>query len=244
MRRIPVIAAALALSAGPALAMDCARAKGPAEKIVCAHKDVLALDAKLTGLYRRALDEGQEPETLRIAQRNWLADRDLCRDYACVERRYQARVDRLDDYLAALNADARRDVDVIPRTEADKRCLRYVPSTAPNATVDCRVADYKVLGDVGGFRRIFALYAIRYRWNGQDLALAAPVILTFNPADPTLLAFDFMITDAPGLAGEAAPEGLEPKVEGDRLVFSLPALMGGRDIRTFRLKGGAWEPVK
>jgi len=243
------LAAIVFALAGPAFALDCSKARAPVETMVCADRDLTALDAKLGGLYRRALDEGQEPETLRNSQREWLAQRDQCRDAACVELRYRERTGRLDDYLDALNQQDRKGVDFVPVAEADRLCLRYVPSTAPNAEVSCRVADYQVLGDVGGLRRIYALYAIRYRWNGQNLAMAAPVVLNFSPADPTLLHFDFMITDAPGLMTEEAPKGLEPRrltgVDGDRLVFNLPGLNGGRDVRTWRLgRDGAWAPTR
>lgn len=245
--RLTLLVAALALLAGPALALDCAKARTPVEKMICADKAVLALDGRMSGLYRRALDEGQEPETLRNTQRAWLADRDRCTDRACVEARYRARVARLDDYLAALNADDRRDVDFIPVADGPRRCLRYVPSTAPNVAVACRVAAFRPLGVIGGMRRVYALYEIAYRWNGQDIAFAAPVVLTNNPADPTLLAFDFMITDAAGLAGAArgdvAPRHVNA-ADGDRLVFDLPAVNGGREVRTWRLDKGVWTATR
>jgi uncharacterized protein len=59
---------------------DCAKARSPAEKLVCAEPDLARLDATLAEDFRAALavakGDGARAEALRQAQRQWLAERD------------------------------------------------------------------------------------------------------------------------------------------------------------------------
>ncbi|MEW5684534.1 MAG: lysozyme inhibitor LprI family protein [Pseudomonadota bacterium] len=248
-RAFPWIVLALATAATPAAALDCARARSTVEKTICAKPDLLALDARLGRLYGRALEESQDSETVRVMQRDWLTRRDQCRDATCIEAAYQDRAHLLGEYLDALNLDDRRRVDFIPVGDGPKACLRFVPLNAPNVTPDCRVLEWRPLGEIGGRRRIHALYAIAYRWNGQDIAFAAPVLFTHDPDDPGLLQLDFMITNAAGLASPGAHDVSAPKrvrgAGGERLVFSLPGLPGRQDTRTYRLDDtGVWRAAR
>ena len=88
-----------ALPAAPAVAgMDCARARTPTEKTLCADAALHRLDDELGAAYAR-LRAAQQPgqnEALRQAQRGWLKQRDACgSDAECLRQRYDTRLAEL-----------------------------------------------------------------------------------------------------------------------------------------------------
>lgn len=249
MQRLGVffVATALSVMASPALAFDCAKAASTIEKTICASRELKSLDDRLTERYRTAYDAAQDPDLMRTIQVNWLAERNRCKDAACLEVRYRERLSKLQDYIGAMESDG--STVFVPSAAGPRTCPTLVPPEAPNAQVACKVTSYRVLGDIGGFRRIQAEYAVSYRWNGQDIAYVAPAIMTYNPADAANLALDIVIMAAPGLSGPPDAVGHYSvkhmkATDGDRLVFDLPTPTGARDLRTFRLTRGAWERMR
>lgn len=94
--RPAAIALALACIAGPAAAasFDCARARAPDERAVCADRALNDADVRVAQLYTIARHflamGGRGAET--DAQRQWLADRRRCgRDRPCLKRLYARR---------------------------------------------------------------------------------------------------------------------------------------------------------
>lgn len=249
MQRLGVffVAGVLSLIAAPALALDCAKAASSVEKTICADRNLKTLDDRLTERYRTAVVASQDPDLMRTLEINWLAERNRCREAACLDLRYRERISKLQDYIEAMESDG--STMFVPTAQAPRTCPSLVPPDAPNAQITCKVASYRVLGDIGGFRRIQAEYRVSYRWNGQDIAYVAPAILTYNPADAANLALDIVVMNAPGLSGQAPPAGgysvkHMKAADGDRLVFDLPTLTAARDVRTFRLTRGVWERVR
>lgn len=253
MRRIAASAVWLALlTAAPAAAggMNCAKASTPVEKRICGDDELKALDGRLAALYTRALNEGQDPQTLRTMQKNWLAERNRCADRDCLFLRHQERIGRLQDYLDAIAADEYAAVGFLPVSEADKRCIPYIPEDAPNAEIRCEVKEWKPLGKAGRFERFHALYHVTFRWNGQDRESFIPVVFAHNPADPSVVAFEFLISNAAPFQDEDPARTYAPRLEtgsgGARLIYTFQGMDGGPDVRTYRLNAGneAWEFVR
>jgi glucose/arabinose dehydrogenase/uncharacterized protein YecT (DUF1311 family) len=85
-----------------AASFDCAKARTPTEKMVCADPALGRLDEELDRVYGTALHQSRSPSALRQAQRTWLATRrDTCDDAACLRDAYLARLDALLDEASA-----------------------------------------------------------------------------------------------------------------------------------------------
>jgi len=89
--------AALASDAGAAPSFDCAKAKSPAEKKVCAAPDLEWFDRQLARLYRLARYQAEdEHDALLAEQRAFLDRRDACWDeYDCLLKIYETRLREL-----------------------------------------------------------------------------------------------------------------------------------------------------
>lgn len=105
----PVLAMLAAgwLAAAPAAAasFNCATAKAPDERAVCASCDLEQLDVKLSTLYgvlTKLVAMGQRGD-IQDAQRVWLARRALCgSDAACVRQAYTSRIQELEAGLQGI----------------------------------------------------------------------------------------------------------------------------------------------
>jgi uncharacterized protein YecT (DUF1311 family) len=93
-------AAPVETAAGPSF--NCAYANKWAEQQVCASPQLAADDMKMANLYAAlisALPKGAARMPLRLAQRAWLADRDLCQfagtPTACLQDAYSRRISEL-----------------------------------------------------------------------------------------------------------------------------------------------------
>jgi uncharacterized protein len=77
-----------------AASFDCAKAKTPVEKMICADEELSALDDQMDGVYKAAFRrcEDQDKEQLKIAQRQWLKERNACGDTPCIRKSYEARL--------------------------------------------------------------------------------------------------------------------------------------------------------
>lgn len=102
-------AAALALLActattAQAASFDCTKAVTRIEKLICADAELSQLDSALGRLYADARRGAADPAALKRAQRDWLGQRDRCRDSACVADAYRARIAALGGAGAAGSA--------------------------------------------------------------------------------------------------------------------------------------------
>ena len=100
--RMLVVAAALAALSGNALAasFDCIKARLKSEKMICADKELSALDEKLAAAYKAAV-AGAEPRFasyVRLSQRDWVKARNVmdresgCADAKCLRQMYIDRI--------------------------------------------------------------------------------------------------------------------------------------------------------
>jgi uncharacterized protein len=97
MKLISLTAALLLISA-PAMAasFDCAKAASAVEKIVCADKDISALDDELNKLYQDRLAVAIDKPGLKSMQRNWLKSlSQRCKDADCVKMDYDIQIETL-----------------------------------------------------------------------------------------------------------------------------------------------------
>ncbi|HEY4583595.1 MAG TPA: hypothetical protein VIG88_12170 [Lysobacter sp.] len=98
MKRLFAIAALFASTAAGAASFDCGKAGTFVEKEICTSLVLGRLDEALADNYRMMLasDIGADARAQEKArQKAWLAERNRCRDYACIERAYRRRVDAI-----------------------------------------------------------------------------------------------------------------------------------------------------
>jgi uncharacterized protein len=97
MRVASVAALVLALSfQARAASFDCSKATTAVEKMICADAQLSDLDVQVARSYRRALENPADAGPLKSEQRLWLADRNKCKDVACLASSYQQRLKGLD----------------------------------------------------------------------------------------------------------------------------------------------------
>lgn len=75
-----------------------------AEKAVCSDAGLSAQDSTLSATWKQVLAQGDGCADLKVAQRNWLKQRDACGgDTRCLTQRYRERLDALNAALGANN---------------------------------------------------------------------------------------------------------------------------------------------
>ena len=105
MLRLLIIVTLLASGAwaspSKAASFDCARAGQRVERLICGDPTLSELDDLMNTVYRSHERESTEDESIVMdakvlqAQKRWIAVRDACRDAACLEARYEERIDAL-----------------------------------------------------------------------------------------------------------------------------------------------------
>lgn len=83
-----------------AASFDCAKAVSPVEQMICSDRLLSRLDDALAENYKNMLSAnfGGSKADLRRSQRGWLAQRDKCRDSACLVDMYRLRVGETCEY--------------------------------------------------------------------------------------------------------------------------------------------------
>jgi uncharacterized protein YecT (DUF1311 family) len=74
-----------------AASFDCRRASTEVERLICADHAVSGLDDVLALAYGFE-SQSDDTEALRASQKSWLAERNRCRDRACLIARYEQRI--------------------------------------------------------------------------------------------------------------------------------------------------------
>ncbi len=75
---------------------DCAKARSPAERMVCADPDLSSLDQSLSEVFEAALNVVPRQAALRVEQQHWLTDRrDKAADAGILGKVYQSRIGEL-----------------------------------------------------------------------------------------------------------------------------------------------------
>lgn len=95
-----------------AAGFDCAKATVKIEKLICEDAELSKLDDTLNALYRAALEDVRQTESLKTEQRAWIRKRNLCANVPCLKKTYLARMQvirsEMDD-MALLDATAAGD---------------------------------------------------------------------------------------------------------------------------------------
>jgi uncharacterized protein len=90
-----VLPAAIACAPGHAASFDCRRPANGTERIICANRDLSQLDERLALTYKRFMSTSTQPYDDQREHTKWLAERDACKDSACVKSRYGERLAQL-----------------------------------------------------------------------------------------------------------------------------------------------------
>lgn len=83
----------VSMAEGPSF--DCEKAGTKIEKMICADGELSKLDVRLDNAYVAALQETDDPETLKRQQRQWLKARNACCDAVCMSAYYTSRLEQL-----------------------------------------------------------------------------------------------------------------------------------------------------
>lgn len=96
--RMAVLSLVLSAPLASAASFDCAKARSPVEKMVCADPALSRQDDLLAASYKRAMERLGNPVALRASQRAWLKSYAVrnCKTANCVKPLYAARVLWLD----------------------------------------------------------------------------------------------------------------------------------------------------
>lgn len=98
-------------------ALKCNAATKFVEKTTCSNPKLIALDTELYAQIEHAQQVTKVPVTvLELSQLNWITQRNQCKDTACIETRYKARLMEIKN-LNALNQDF---VQYLVRVKNDK----------------------------------------------------------------------------------------------------------------------------
>lgn len=99
--RTSMLCLALLSPAAGAVTFDCAKAGTPVEKMICADAALSRLDDNLGVAYQRAMERVGDKPMMLDRQRNWLAERNACKNIACVKELYQMRLRGLNEMVAS-----------------------------------------------------------------------------------------------------------------------------------------------
>ncbi len=77
-------------------AVDCGRAKGNVDKLVCFNSRAAAAEERMAMAFHHALQRGVSPEVLRKTQLSWKEKvRDVCVDVSCLVLAHEERIAEL-----------------------------------------------------------------------------------------------------------------------------------------------------
>lgn len=97
LKRSGLLAAALLVCVGLAVSaqaasFDCGKAGTKVEHIICDNPEISELDEELSVAYKAALKDNQQADSIKQTQKQWMKDRNSCKDVDCVKSAYQNRL--------------------------------------------------------------------------------------------------------------------------------------------------------
>lgn len=87
-------------SSAGAASFDCDKIKSGVEKMICDNAHLSKLDDDLRDVYDAALQNSKDQEQTRQAQREWMALRNHCQDFVCLNLVYHGRISKLINNIA------------------------------------------------------------------------------------------------------------------------------------------------
>ncbi len=158
MKRITLMALGwlAMLTTAQAASFDCAKTVTEVEKIVCADAELQKLDEELSAAYRTALQDTNQANTIRQAQKQWLRERNGCAEATCVKAAYQARLSA----LAATHTFPQ--VFSIERLKA--KCINLagikIGDGPDDDAAECRVSEFGMFGVFNNQTYYYAIYCL------------------------------------------------------------------------------------
>jgi uncharacterized protein YecT (DUF1311 family) len=80
-----------------AASFDCTKASSTTEKLICNNEFISKLDEQLASSYKQAMEKSIDKDVLKKSQAAWLKQQRACKDAACLEIAYQARINDLNN---------------------------------------------------------------------------------------------------------------------------------------------------
>lgn len=80
------------LTSAQAASFDCRKAASDVEKLICGDHVLSKYDEKLNFAYKVVLAEGDKPDATRVAQKQWIMERNKCSDVNCLRRKYTSQI--------------------------------------------------------------------------------------------------------------------------------------------------------
>lgn len=107
----PCIAAAMLMALAPlanAASFDCAKAKSPMEKLICADAPLSALDEQLNTAFKDAITRSKARPQLVQWQREWIKSYEItqCKDARCLAQEFSGRIALLQSVAPAAGPSA------------------------------------------------------------------------------------------------------------------------------------------
>jgi uncharacterized protein YecT (DUF1311 family) len=78
---------------------DCAKASNDAERLICADRELAALDVRMADLYQLGLNSVADSNEFTGEQKVWLSRRDACTDRQCLVVSYDDRIKDLQRWI-------------------------------------------------------------------------------------------------------------------------------------------------
>ena len=78
---------------------DCAKAGSDAERLICADRELAALDVRMADLYEMGLNSVADSNEFTGEQKVWLSRRDACTDKQCLVVSYDDRIKDLQRWI-------------------------------------------------------------------------------------------------------------------------------------------------
>lgn len=134
----PLLAAAMLVDpvCAHAASFDCAKARSPMEKLICADSRLSSLDEQLNAAYREAIARTDAKSLLATWQRGWLKSYDVtqCKDAQCLSIEFGKRLSLLQSVAPGSH----------PAAKWNGKFIRYV-----NGKVDKDTANLLLIGMSG-----------------------------------------------------------------------------------------------
>ena len=198
------VALVLAFAAGGSMAasFDCKKASSYAEKAICSDGYLTKVDEILSGSYRKAISQTENPDRLRELQRAWIAERDQCTTQKCLDKSLGERVSFLDNY-----ANAERKVAYEAEQKVRKE-EREVERQAQEAAAAQRNEEYRLAQEQS--RQQELKNAEQYRLQQEQQRAQAQSQAQATPVAPTA-AYQAPAYSAPKQPGMPKPQAVPEK---------------------------------
>lgn len=132
--------------AAQAASFDCGKARSKVEHIICDNPEISKLDDDLNTAYKAAVQDKQQAEVIKQAQKQWMKKRNVCADSACVEQAYEMRLSTLS---SSDGKGAKHDAK-----QGFSYTDDYVLDPAPKEMIDWNLEEYKKPRD----KKVCSLY--------------------------------------------------------------------------------------